>query len=62
MANTFADRTKRFPTDSALRANGWRIAGRPKNAEAIWEKAGQRVKQSEAVETLQAQAEKDVGA
>ena len=46
------DRTGRFPLDALLRRNGWRIWKRPKRGEPIWEKDGERMPFSRAVNTL----------
>jgi hypothetical protein len=50
--NPFADLTDRFAVDALLRRYGFRIVARRGRLDPIWEKAGKRYSQFQALKTI----------
>jgi hypothetical protein len=52
VGNPFADVTGRFAVDALLRRYGFRIVARPGGLDPIWERAGKRYSQYQALKTI----------
>jgi hypothetical protein len=50
--NPFADLTDRFAVDALLRRYGFRIVARQGRLDPIWERAGKRYSQYQALKTI----------
>jgi hypothetical protein len=52
VGNPFADTTGRNALDALLRRHGFRIVSRPGGLDPIWERAGKRYSQYQALQTI----------